>query len=126
MDAAAASVPATLPYAAPLYWHPRFTAHTTTHGQIVLLEDGDSVLFEEGPAARVAQAVSAHASAHEILALERSIAGQAALLAALDELVAHDLVQPEGVHRCASQGYIRPAFEAEPHVLGSNGREVFL
>src|SRR5580698_8324554 len=104
--------------AAPLCWHPRFLAHTTSHGQVVLIEDGDAVLFEEGPTARVAQAVSGRASAREILEIERSAAGKAALQVALDALHAHDLVQPADVHRIASQGYLCPRLDAEPRVIG--------
>jgi len=110
----------------PLHWHPRFLARTTAHGQVVLLEDGDAVLFEAGPATRVAQAVTAHASSREILALERSPAGQAALQRALDALDALDLVQRAEVHRVTSRGYRSPAIEGEPRVLGAPGGEVLL
>lgn len=122
----AAVAPAALPGTAPLYWHPRFLAHTTAPGQVILLEDGDAVLFEAGPTTRVAQAVSGHASRREILALERSPAGQAALQRILDELVELDLVQPAELHRVASRGYRCPAFEIEPRVLGSRGGEVLV
>ena len=111
---------------APLCWHPRFLAHTTAHGQVVLLEDGDAVLFEEGPTARVAQAVSGRASVREILGLSHVATEQAALQAALDALFAHELVQPADVSRRTSPGYLRPALGAEPCVLGSTGREVLL
>lgn len=111
---------------APLCWHPRFLAHTTAQGQVVLLEDGDAVLFEEGPTARVAQAVSGRASVRELLGLSHVSAEQSALQAALDAFFAHELVQPADVYRRTSPGYLRPAFGAEPRVLGSTGREVLL
>lgn len=119
-------MPAAIPDTAPLCWHPRFLAHTTAHGQIVLLEDGDAVLFETGPTARVAQAVSAGASAREILGLEGSLSRQGALQIALDQLFAHNLVQPIDGYRLASPGYMRPAIEAEPRVFGSPGGEIML
>src|SRR5262249_5426173 len=114
------------PSTEPLYWHPRFAVHTTAHGQVVLIEDGDCVLFEAGPATRVAQALSDHASAFEILTLERSPAGQAALQRALDELVALDLVLPVEAHRAASRGYRYPTFDADPGGLGGPDKEVLL
>jgi len=122
----AAVARAALPSTEPLYWHPRFLAHTTAHGQVVLLEDGDAVLFEAGPTSRVAQAVSDHASARELLALERGPAGRYALQRALDEFVALDLVLPAEAHRTASRGYRYPTFDAEPRVVGSPGGEVLL
>src|SRR6185295_14122382 len=87
--------PAAFPGTEPLSWHPRFVAHTTAHGQVVLLEDGDAVLFEAGPTTRIAQAVTAHASAREIMELDGSPA-------VLDELVALDLVQPAEAYRAAA------------------------
>lgn len=121
-----AGAPVALPDTEPLYWHPRFLAHTTAHGQVVLLEDGDAVLFEAGPTARVAQAVSVHASTRELLELERSPAGRSALQKALNEIVALDLVLPAERHRIASRGYRSPALETEPRMLGSPGGEVLL
>jgi ribosomal protein S12 methylthiotransferase accessory factor len=128
MEPARADVAAAIPDTAPLCWHPRFLAHTTGQGQIVLLEDGDAVLFEAGPTARVAEAVTAGATRREILGLERSPSGQGALQLALDQLFAHDLVRAtDGEGHClASRGYLRPTRESKPRVLGSPGAEVLL
>ncbi|WP_394828038.1 TOMM precursor leader peptide-binding protein [Pendulispora albinea] len=101
----------------PLRWHPRFLVHTTVHGQIVLLEDGDAVLFDEGPPAHVAQAVSRHASIHQVLELAQTPGGRAAMRVTLDGFFAHDLVQTADAYRLALPGYLRPAFEAEPRVV---------
>jgi hypothetical protein len=117
---------AAVPAPEPLYWHPRFAAHTTAHGQVILLEDGDCVLFEAGPTTQVARSVTDHMSVRELLALERGPAGRYALQRALDELVALDLVLPAEAYRAAARGYRRPAFDAEPRVLGAPGREVQL
>lgn len=111
---------------APLGWHARFLAHTTARGQVVLIEDGDAVLFEAGATERVAQAVSGGACVGEILALEHAPTEQDALRAALDELLAHDLLQTVDAHRRAAQDYVRPTFTAAAQVLGSAGREVVL
>lgn len=106
-----AALSAALSATAPLRWHPRFCARATEDGQTLLLEDGDVVWLEAGPAQEVAELLRAEAPAARIARPE--------LRQALDELMALELIVSEEAHARAAASYGVPDFGAPPRRSGA-------